>query len=525
MWCLAFVLIAMCLIHERSHGEEKEKEKARVKPVKASDFEDIVNNFGYLLEGVHRVVWILDQSPSMADDIAKVRQRIDKWLDGIDPVTQVGLIVFSQKPQVLLPLTKDRAAIKAAFEKYTTQDSSQENVYAAIAEALAMLPGKESSAILVATDETGDDDKHLTGALRECAARKLFFYAVTPHASFGNKVWQWVEPDFKAKISKAYQSCNGPESFGLEALFNFHFVQRSNWDSLGSPQDTRFWAMDAGWAPFGLHALAEATQGRVYELKTDTCRFATLFDERKRSRYTPDLDTPNILRHIQRTPWRLAVQNVTEHWARNFKDIERIFRGSGKQALLAGCARQIPAIQANICVADAVLEQLAAALKNKQGVRSSDESPDSIPHLRWRANLELAYASASVARFHLQQILADFERFKDPNYELPGAKGEVYGYKLNCIPSARNGVDTLSGTPDAQGFYDMLDSSRHTLARTLDQMRTQAECALSVVQANHKDTPWASMAAQLKQMLGSYEPEVLWVAKKGAGWSSGKGNK
>jgi len=521
MRTLTYILIGWCLCFAYAYGEGEDKEKARIKPIVADDFDDIVNNFGYLLKGVRRVVWILDQSPSMEDDIVEVRRRIDKWLEDIDPVTQVGIIVFSQKPQVLLPLTKDRAAIKAAFEKYKTQNSSQENVYAAITEAMTMLPGKESSAILVVTDETGDDDKHLAVVLRECAARKLFFYALTPHASFGNKVWKWAETDFKAKSTKTYQSCNGPESFTPEALFNFHFVQRTNWTTRNAPEDSRRWAIDAGWAPFGLHVLAEVTQGRIYELKNDTLQLATSIDEKKRSRYAPDLDVQNILQNIQRTPWRLAVQQVETNWTKNFRDIQRVFVGAGKQSFLAGCARQMPVIQANTRVVDNVLEQLAAALKNKQGGRSSTESQDSIPHLRWRANLELAYASASVARFHLHQIVADFARFKNPNYELPGAGENLFGYLLDCNSDGTFGTDVLSGTPDAQGFYDMLDAAEYSKALTLDQMRTQVECALAVVIANHLDTPWSNMANNLKHMLGSYEPRAIRLGD----WAHGSGNK
>jgi len=74
-------------------------------------------------------------------------------------------------------------------------------------------------------------------------------------------------------------------------------------------------------------------------------------------------------------------------------------------------------------------------------------------------------------------------------------------------------------------MHDMLTAADHTQARTFDKMRTQTEAALDVVIANHKDTPWATMAAQLKAMLGSYEPRVIMAARGRDGWSRGDGNK
>ncbi|MCW8129138.1 MAG: VWA domain-containing protein [Planctomycetota bacterium] len=513
----AAALAAACA--EEKTPEQLEAE--RQKPIEASNFNDIVENMGYLLGGVDRVVWVLDQSPSMEDDIAEVRTRMDDWFKNLDPGVQVGVIAFSQKPLLLQPLTKDRAAIKKAFENYKTRESGLENVYSAIGEALKMLQGtKTASAIVIATDEAGDDDKFLAATLQACKTLPVQVYVISPQATFINKIWKWSEDDRVKQSTKFYQSCNGPESYTTEGLYSMHFVQRTYWHAHDYPRNMRQWAIKSGWAPFGLQVLSQATSGRIYELKTDTFFRELVMDEKKRPRYAPDFDTPNLLRNIQRTPWRLALQQVSEYWTKNFKDIERVCPGAGQKSLVSACSRQVPTIQANMKVAETVLEQMAAALKNKAGMRSTDESADSLPHLRWRANLELAYASASVARFHLNQYLADLARFKDPQYVPPGPATGVYGYTIQVHSDANLNPADLP-TADADGFREMLAVAPHAPAKTLEQMRKQAETALDVVIANHADTPWAAMATLLKVGMGKYEPEVIMIGP----WSHSSGSK
>ncbi|MDH3585275.1 MAG: hypothetical protein OER86_13810, partial [Phycisphaerae bacterium] len=155
--------------------------------------------------------------------------------------------------------------------------------------------------------------------------------------------------------------------------------------------------------------------------------------------------------------------------------------------------------------------------------------------LRWRANIELAYASASVARYHLHQFLEDIKRFKQPGYVPPGvgaAGRDVVGFQILAVAgpirstapasgSERGGAVVISDAdglepalpvdqPGNKGLKEMLSVADHTTARTLADMRGQAERALEVVAHNHPRTPWATMAETLKSHLGYYDPHAIY---------------
>ena len=502
-------------------GLNGENEKKQVPEGAQWSYDKIIEHLGYNLKFIDGVIWVIDQSPSMEDDVEKVRGELDKWFKILDKKAKVGLVTYSDKPRVLLKPTDNRDMVKRAFGVYKTHAADAENLYAAIAMAANLLPKGENLAVVVATDEVGDDDKFLIPALRALNRRRVIVYAISPNATFGNRRWDWTEIDPIKRDTQRMQSQNGPETGTPEVLFDFHFIQRGPWGQFTHKMDTREWATRAGWAPYNLQMLAQATGGAVYNLETDTFQLEGAFENVKH--YRPDFSEPSDLsKNIRANPWRAAVHKVATVWDKSFKRIVRDAKDpypTERKLAVQGIKQAVlPAVKYNKNLVKQSLSTLRRALE--QDSWSGMDKDRSV--LRWRANLELAYANCLVAYFHLLQFEQDFVRFSrddyvfQPLFPTPDPKNTA-GWKIVCIPDGKQLYTALAG-PFEGKRYRMLDHADHKKIKSLEALRTSAEAALKVVMYNHPETPWAALATKTLSRMGHYEVRSMPVGA----WSSGK---
>jgi hypothetical protein len=485
-------------------------------------YDKIIEHLGYNLQFIDGVIWVIDESPSMADDVETVRGELDKWFKILNKNAKVGIVTYSEKPKLLLRPTINHELAKKAFGVYKTREAGAENLYAAIAFAANNLPKGENLALVIATDEVGDDDKFLVQAVRALARRKVVVYAICPNAAFGKRKWAWTAVDAVKRETKHYHSDLGPETGTPEMLFDFHFIQRSKMTRLNFTMDQREWATKAGWAPYGLQMLARSSGGQVYNLETDT--FVEPIDFENAKKYRPDFSgLKDLAANIRKSPWRSAVHKVATIWAKSFKPFDREFKdpypSDRKVVVQTIKTRLLPVVKNNKTVALGCLKLLRNALEQESW--SGSDQDRSL--LRWRANLELAYANALVAYYHLNQFEADYRRFSSNTYVFttlfPIANPKMAaGYKIICVNDNKDLYDGITESATDK-LHKMLDHADYRKIKSTEDLRKAAEAALKVVAANHPDTPWAVMAAKTKETLGHYEIRSMPVGA----WTRGTG--
>jgi hypothetical protein len=499
-------------------------------PAQEDNYEE-VGNYNKIVEGIayearnaDNIMWIVDRSPSMEDDVKAITERVKKLLRSLKNKGKVpnGIVTFSDKPRLHLKPTVDVELVEKRFSKIKMFGAGKETLYAAISLAIKQKSKGKESFFIVVTDETGDDPKIFESVLKSLIKKNIHVLVLSPNASFGNKTWHWNSPDIAAKNTQFFNSQNGPSSGTQELLFDFTFIQRSTWSDTINPMEQRVWAIKAGWAPYGLQRMADETGGKVFELETDTCMAKTPPFKRK-DLYKPDFSSlKTIKKHIRKHPWRKAVDEANNLWEK-ILPLDREFNGTSKTVLINGIQNQMTLINNNLKICNKVIKILHKALSKKPQSSYLDEEENE--NFRWRANIELDFAMALVMRYHVHQFLKDFQRFKAKNF-WPDPQKNVCQFNILIVPdnkkffsaSAKNTYD-VSGSGKSK-FKNMLLAIPDPKTDQLKEMRLQAEKALYIVRENHPDTPWFSMAFALQRILGNYD---IYINPCG-NWSNSTGN-
>lgn len=480
------------------------------------DYGKIMEGIEYAAKAADTMMWVIDKSPSMSDDISEVHSRIEGLMESYRKrgrEVEVGIVTYADRPSLHQAPTTDAKELKKAFGKIKTRGSGKEALYGAIEMAVDKMKRGKYPFLILVTDEAGDDDKKLESITKTLVKKNIKVLVLSPNATFGHRDWHWDVISMKDKNTTFFNSQNGPESLTIEALFDFHFTQRSTWSKSINPMEYRTWAVKSGWAPFGLQLMADMTGGQVFELDTDTCKLDSGFTEDNKKLYAPDIDFPSqVKKRISKHSWRSAVNMAVEYWAKNFSEIEREWPGQSKAALISGVESQVPTIRRNIRTADKVIDMLRAALDAPLKARGYSLEEEVPQNLRWRANLELALASALVARYHANQFLADIERFKKPDF-WPDPQNDVCQFNIKIVADRKPLFDDelkkegyqISGVAGMSELIDVGKLLGDELPEDVKGMRIQAEKALKVVMHNHPETPWAAMARKLFKKLGHYD--------------------
>ncbi|MGE4158250.1 MAG: vWA domain-containing protein [Planctomycetota bacterium] len=520
-------VLALQASDEEEQGEESPSSAENIAPPKKaldeSQFEEvgnygkIIDNIAYEAKNADNICWVLDHSPSMADDVKEITSRIEALLGGLNKKGAVlnSIVIWSDKPRVHLKPTVDIKAVKESLTKIPfegKEGSGVENICQAVNMALANRGRGENAVLVVVTDEAGDDDKQFDKTIDALRSSKVKVLVLSPHAAFGPPVWNWDIVHYDEARTEFFFAHNGPENGTPEGLYDFNFIQRSDWSGTINPMDQRVWATNGGWAPYFLQLMAETTGGKVFALKTESHKLQGTFERKKL--YKPEIVPLSKLGNtVPAHPWRLAVSKAADAW-KGFRTIAREFPGQSKTDLIQGVQAQLPIVDGNITVTNKALALLHDGLgrKPKANYQGGEEN------LRWRANIELAFASALVARYHLHQFKLDVERFKGSTF-WPDPQKDVCQWNIKIVADGKSATElpkleiySVSNTPEGQGdteqagdMVSMLTYVPNTNASTHEERRKQAEIALLVVMKNHPKTPWATMAAKLLAELGSYD--------------------
>lgn len=420
-------------------------------------------------------VWLFDQSESMKDDQAKIRQRIKRVYD------ELGIVGVAKDEA----LTTGVASYGGGFELHTrTPTSNREDIDAAIAEVPVDPSGEEMTcqaiieavnrhrryaqiakrqmAIILVTDESGNSDNNqrfLEDAIQACRRADARVYVLGREAMFGYpeaKV-RWEDPQ-NGNIH-LLPIDRGPETALIEQLQT---------DGFGIRRD----AMPSGYGPYEQVRLARETGGIFFMLPGEEKNINELNDHRydvaAMEPYRPDLrPRRDQARDAMQDPLQGVISKVIydlnpyEESVANVIEIRRFFSPNFDQL-----STQVRMEQAKMLTYIDYLDKAIAATEKAQPLR------DASPSVRQQANFDLLYAQLLAYRVRAYEYgayLTEFVKNPPPVPNPPTPKHEFRGWALDT-------VNKLSAESITQGD---IEHSRELLKEIIEE---------------HPGTPWASRA-------------------------------
>jgi hypothetical protein len=417
-----------------------------------------------LEKGRTLVVWAFDASGSLQAE----RQRLAKYIDGVyahiaeldrDRNAQDGglltaVVAFGKDRKVMVEPTADRQAIVSAIEAVALDSSGVENTFATVALAARTYgkfqQGKDSyrTMLIVVTDEVGDDQASLEGAIAASKSAGMPVYVLGSPAVFGRTKGVMSYTDPKTKQFHPYVEIDqGPESLFVET------IRLPFW--YPGPQ---YELLDAGFGPWALSRLAGATGGIYFITRMGGTERVT-FDPAGMREYKPDWNSREVLQaQIGRNPLRQAVMNAAQITQQRLPGMPSLtFPAADSPEFKEVMLRNQELAARTMYTVDEALVPITAAVKRRDHETSR----------RWQAHYDLARGRLLAVKLRCYEynwacakMKKDMPRFTDPRYN---------AWRL---------------VPDAE-----VKSSAKAAA-----VADEAKALLLRVVKDHPGTPWALLA-------------------------------
>ena len=460
------------------------------------------------------VIWLFDESESMKDDQKEIRDNFHKIYAelGIAQEQQdakqkgrkrrgpeaLQTVICSYGANIVERTPKPTAnldQIRAAIDAIPIDASGAENMCSAIAQICnkyGSFSRNRKLAIVVVTDESGDDGRQIDVAIQGARKAKAPVYVLGRESIFGyphtRQDWTHKETGlvFQLKIRR------GPETAFPECL---------QWDGIHERWD----AYGAGFGPYEQVRLARDTGGIFFQLpgaEADMTRTGAN-DKRKfdalamkiyqplllpRRTYKSERDTRpfrntlfRVISRLNPTENKLLFDNHDpelnlKRW--NFPIAAADFRSeAAREAVKAGKAMLL-------------VNEGLSLLEGVEDQRAVEESQ------RWRAGYDLAYAQLRLFRIRLYQYLLAMDEHASSGRVPKRKKSNVWNLhnvKRSIVPDA----DQYSRIKNTFG----LKLSREDYLAMVKEEEQQSEELLKQVIKSHPGTPWARRA-QYELRLG-----------------------
>lgn len=438
------------------------------------------------------VIWLFDQSGSLAPQRKSIHQRFDRIYEELGVIEASGneafakyndrpllssVIAFGQNITLRTEKPTDNIAeLKAAVGAIENDPTGVENVFSAIALGVdkyknmrAINPDtnepERNVMVVVFSDEVGDDQQMLENTIKLCRRSAIPVYVVGVPAPFGRKttVVKWIDPDpTYDQRSQWGEVTQGPESLMPERL-NLYFS--------GAKEDTA--PIDSGFGPFALTRLCYQTGGIYFashpnravgrtvtkdETAPMSAYFSHFFDEHTMRKYRPDYVSPDEYRRrlLENKCREALVRAAAMSWVGQLDAPRTRFVRRDEAALVNSLSEAQ--------MAAAKLEPKINGVVEMLKLGEVDRAKEDVP--RWQAGYDLAMGRSLAVKARTEsynQLLAEARR----------------GYKFQ----GKNNTLTLEGSND----FGELSSALSTTAE-------KAETYLKRVVAEHPNTPWAMLA-------------------------------
>jgi hypothetical protein len=436
------------------------------------------------------VVWCLDQSESMKDDIKEIRQRIDRvYIElGIVKASQgdallTSVVSYGQSMRVHTRYpTADLDKIRAAMDEVPVDSSGMEMQCQTVGYAIAnhrsyVTSGRRQMMLILVTDESGnpgENYQYLENTIAEAKAARCPIYVIGREAVFGYPyahMWTTVTgPAVGGGIaSRNYLVAidRGPETPFVEQLQTDGFHERHD-------------AHPSGFGPYEQVRMVRETGGVFFILPSPEINLFQR-DNRKYELeymrpYLPDLSSREDYanerdKHPSRATIWQVINDLNPYKPERGQYINMRMDFSPEPAAFVN---QVRTEQAK---AKQYVLYLNAAEKALEGMRKEREREASP---RWQANYDLIFA----------QLLA----YKVRIYE--------YGAYLDAF--IKNPKQADIPKPDRQLHYWRIATRQKTITGDLVSSEIErSRLAFEAVKRDHAGTPYAARAdVELKRGFG-----------------------
>jgi hypothetical protein len=434
-------------------------------------------------------VWLFDASYSIKDDREEIRDNFNKIYDELDlanrqatqknerfEALETMICSFGAKVEHLTPRpTSDLAQIKSAIDQIKEDASGQELTFGAIGGLIdqfgsAANRSRRKLAIIVVTDESGEDEDRLEDVVSKAKQYRTPVYVLGREAIFGFKIARqvWIDPE--TKLPTWPQIERGPESAYPECLQYEGFGDRS-WEAASS-----------GFGPYAQVRLVRESGGIFFMLSRDEtelvgwgARTQRKFDDIAMKEYEPQLtDRREYLKQVQSSPFRKTVSEVIAALDPK-QDPELVLRRDGYPMDIQAFRRDGQAQFDKTLRAMQVLKEAVERLERVRPERDREQSQ------RWRAAYDLIYAECLSYRVRQFQLLLALDQHVVQNPKPKDPKANHW---------------------DVRHIPELLEPTEQQVKATkvdLAELESERKKALEWYQYvidQHPETPWALRARQ-----------------------------
>jgi hypothetical protein len=438
------------------------------------------------------VVWLFDQSGSLARQREEIHNRFDRIYEELGVIEASGneafakhedkpllssVISFGQEVNLLTKQPTDNVEeIKAAVAGIDLDESGIERVFASLYMAVErykqyrmrdpVTDEPERNVMLIAfTDERGDDFDGLETTIDACRRYTIPVYVVGVPAPFGREesLVKWVDPNPEFDQTPQWGEVNqGPETLLAER------VRLEFCDPRYDPDP-----IDSGFGPFALTRLCYETGGIYFavhpnrnvnrevteaEVATYSSHLKHFFDPQIMRRYRPDYVAPEqYMQQARSNQARTALlMAARKSWVTPTEPPRDKFVNRGG----AQYAKQLAESQQTAATLEALVRDLYNTLKAAEPDRERETTP------RWQAGYDLA----------MGQVLATLVRAQRYAALLAEAKTGA------AFTDPQNNTLLLTSSNDLEEGSDLAFKA------------TEAKKYLHRVVEEHPNTPWALLA-------------------------------
>jgi hypothetical protein len=467
------------------------------------------------------VVWLFDESESLADDRREIRENYLRVLDELKVASTQDADLRKGSDQLLTVVasygqgihehtprpTADLEMIKAAIDKVPIDPSGQENMCQSIATIInkykqTAIRGKRKLAVIVVSDESGDDGDFVENAIAESRAAKAPLYFLGRESMFGFPYahQRWIdEPtqeEFWIRIRR------GPETPFPECL---------QWNGLHSRWDTQ----SSGFGPYEQVRMARESGGIFFVLPGEEnsligegANDRRKYDFLAMREYQPNLVTrPEYVRDRSTSEFRETIWRVISTLNPNddkllfpTHDLELNIDNEHFPLSVQGFRSKAALQIVKAARAMQLIEQAIGMLETIKPLRAAEATQ------RWRADYDLALAQLYIFRLRLYQYLLTMDKHANqmPAPKIPKANEWNVWWNSQTIDPDEVQFSRLKA---AFGFKLSRDEYREMVkteeVSSIERMR--------MVIVNHPGTPWARRAqTELDMGFGFVVSERVW---------------
>ncbi len=447
--------------------------------------------------------WLFDASESMEDDRREIRDNFHKVYEELGMVAKsddklkmaeepilTSIFTFNTNANELTAKpTSDVKLIRAAIDRVVKDESGDENFCTSasmvISKYAKLAAGqKRKLVIILASDESGDDDSKLEEAIDICKRANVAVYVFGRYSVFGFPYASMVWKDPKYGLTHWLRINRGPETPFPECL-QFDGIHE-RWDVYSS-----------GFGPYGQVRLCRETGGVFFLLPGDETNISgrgthleRKFESLDMKEYLPDLSARTVYQKERdsskfRNVIFQVIQKVNPLLDKQLQMQELHFDANFEVFAKQGGDNFTKAVRALKLLNDAV-----AFLETVKPAYEKEKS------MRWRANYDLIHAQMLAYRVRLFQYILVLDKHMAEKTKPKDPKNNQWHMKR--IPKL------LEPTPVQvkQAGVDM---------KELQEQETKAREEFAMVMKNHPRTPWARVAAQeLAYGFGLEFYEIYW---------------